>query len=162
VGLKFRSKVLPHEVYLQLKDGKRYPPPINAHKASKNFISACFVRIGHIQQKTQSIDELLICWNRQKHCRSKFLKFVFWIPSPHGIQGLVYGWNSSFWFPYELWTQKDVKAWLICWNFVVFMYISRVMCNHLISAAILYFWLPVSSGTAADSTIGDLTSKTWE
>jgi len=33
------------------------------------------------------------------------------------------------------------------------MYISWDTCNHIISAAILDFWLPVSSGSVTDSTI---------
>jgi len=33
------------------------------------------------------------------------------------------------------------------------MYISWYTCNYIISADILDFWLPVSSGSATDSTI---------
>jgi len=33
------------------------------------------------------------------------------------------------------------------------MYISWDTCNYFISAAILDFWLPVSSGSVTDSTI---------
>jgi len=33
------------------------------------------------------------------------------------------------------------------------MYISWYKCNYIISAAILDFWLPVSSGSITDSTI---------
>jgi len=33
------------------------------------------------------------------------------------------------------------------------MYISWYTCNYIISTAIFYFWLPVSSGSVTDSTI---------
>jgi len=39
------------------------------------------------------------------------------------------------------------------WNCVAIMYISWYTCNYKISAAILDFWLPVSSGSFYDSTI---------
>jgi len=33
------------------------------------------------------------------------------------------------------------------------MYINWYTCNYIISAAILDFWLPISSGSVTDSTI---------
>jgi len=37
--------------------------------------------------------------------------------------------------------------------FELIMYISWDTCNYIISATILDFWLPISSGSVTDSTI---------
>jgi len=42
------------------------------------------------------------------------------------------------------------------------MYISWYTCNYIISAAILDFWLPVSSGSITDSTIEKCDPKNME
>jgi len=46
-----------------------------------------------------------------------------------------------------------LKTCYYLWNCVAIMYLSWFTCNYKISAAILDFWLPVSSGSVTDSTI---------
>ena len=46
-----------------------------------------------------------------------------------------------------------LKTWLSRWHFVAIMYIMWNTSSYIISAAILDFWLPVSSSSPTDSTI---------
>jgi len=50
------------------------------------------------------------------------------------------------------------ESWTKNWSCTA---ISWGTSKYILSAAILHFWLPVSSGSVTDDTIGMYTSKTW-
>jgi len=131
-----------------------YPLPVNGRHL-------CFTTFPDMGQHSQLF--IPVVWPRKHGCsRTNFVAIMFTSWDKRNCLSTSGQWPPSL--LYEIpkhWTESlfftvcfmALKTCYYLWNCVDIMYIGWYTYYYKISAAILDFWLPVSSGSVTDNTI---------